>query len=199
MSIPALLNGVADFLGTKLAAAETDPAKQALAQKKVAARFGDNGAPLGMWVPSMGWFVGVYFGGARGSARADGHYCLRYTVGIDITRLIALVGTKNEKTAKLLSENDLHDKANRISELMLSGASILANACNTALVGTWQENLGRFHENFEECTISNVTEPPPSWVNADAKEVGPGNLSKITITASGLAWRKNFENLYGAS
>ena len=198
MSIPALLNGIAGYLSTKIA--DGYPAlDQTSAEKKFVARWGANGAPLGMWKTSMGWFGGVYFGGARGSAKADGHYCLRYTVSVDITRLIALVGTGNAKTEKLLSENDLADKANRVSELLLSGGSIIANVCNTALTGTWQSGKGLFHENFEECSISTVSQPGPEWVHGVPGQEPAPNLNVITVSASGLAWRKNFENLYGVA
>lgn len=198
MSIHALLHGVSDYLGTKVSELYPVGDLRTAAKLKVQPRWGNNGAPMGAWRTAMGWYIGVYFGGARGGARES--YGLRYTVGIDFTRMIPDAPSGEQRTDKLLEDAEIYDVAGRISELMLGGRSIVANACTTALAGTWQEGKGLFRENFEECEISPLKTPGPEWCLQKLKKASDvPNIAVISLSCSGIVWRKNFSNLFGES
>lgn len=191
MSIPALLTGISGYIATKLCASSDE-------RKRVQPRWGSDGAPLGAWKTGMGWFVGVYFGGAQAISRES--YNLNYTVGIDVTRMLPLLDT-TRKTTELLVDNELLDKAERIAELIMSGRSLIANACNTALAGSWQDTKGGFHQNFETGTISPMKTPGPEWcqkATAEGRSQSGENfpIGVISMSFSGLIWWKHLDNLF---
>lgn len=186
MSIPALLNGVASYLGTALTATD-----------KVKARPGADGRPGAAYKRGMKWFIGVYFGGCQGGPGVESHE-RRYTVGIDITWSLVTVPTQLKGTVITDPSDSLLELSNKVFELMLGGRSLVATAMNGVLGGS--QTSGAFHENFNTGTISPVKNPDPvSWVLA-AENPTAGQeeaLDVVSMTFSGIVWRKYLSNLFG--
>lgn len=186
MSMSALVTGVASYLGTKLSATN-----------QVKPRPGADGRPGGAYKRGMPWFIGVYFAGCQGGPGVESHE-RRYTVGVDITWSLVTAPTQMKGAIVSAGTDSLFELSSKVFELMLGGRSIVATAMNAVLGGT--QTVGAFHENFNTGTISPVKNPDAvSWVLAH-ENPRPGEeeaLEVVSMTFTGIVWRKCLVNLFG--